>query len=316
MKVLILGAGAVGLTLAAKLSSVCDVHAVCRRRHADRIKGEGFKMTGIWGELTCRFSCSETAPEEDYDYIFITSKSTATLSICEQFSDIIMGREVISMQNGLGNEEIIAGYTDKVIGGTIITGFEWAGDAQVHVSVETGPMNLGRFPSGLDDSIFRLAELVRSAGIQVSATDNIMSSVWSKVLYNSALNPLGAVMGVPYGKLEDPHAWNIIENIVKEAFMITRAEGVVLPWKNAEEYLAFLHDFQLPNTAEHHSSMYQDISAGRKTEIDFLNGAIVRRAEKLHLEAPYNNFISEQICFMEALQAEKLKNTDMADREQ
>ncbi|MBP1908830.1 ketopantoate reductase family protein [Methanolobus bombayensis] len=307
MKVLILGAGAVGLTLAAKLSSVCDVHAVCRRRHADKINSDGFKMTGIWGEANCKFSCSDDAPEDDYDYIFITSKSTSTESICEQFADIIKDREVISMQNGLGNEEIIAKYTDKVIGGTIITGFEWAGDAQIHVSVETGPMNLGRFPSGLDDSVIEIVELVKSAGIQVSGSENIMSSVWSKVLYNSALNPLGAVMGVPYGKLENSHAWSIIENIVQEAFMVTEAEGVVLPWKTAEEYLAFLHDFQLPNTAEHHSSMYQDITSGRKTEIDFLNGAIVSRAKKLGIDAPYNTFISEQIRFMEALQAEKLK---------
>jgi 2-dehydropantoate 2-reductase len=307
MKVLILGAGAVGLTLAAKLSSVCDVHAVCRQRHADRINSDGFKMTGIWGDATCKFSCSEDAPKDDYDYIFITSKSTATESICKQFTDVIKDREVISMQNGIGNEEIIAGHTDKVIGGTIITGFEWAGDAQIHVSVETGPMNLGRFPSGLDDSVLRLVELVKSSGIQVNGTENIMSSVWSKVLYNSALNPFGAVMGVPYGKLENSHAWSIIENIVQEAFKVTEAEGVVLPWKTAEEYLAFLHDFQLPNTAEHHSSMYQDISSGRKTEIDFLNGAIVLRAKKLGIDAPYNTFISEQIRFMESLPAEKQK---------
>ncbi|WMW22401.1 ketopantoate reductase family protein [Methanolobus mangrovi] len=305
MKVLILGAGAVGLSLAAKLSSVCDVHAVCRQRHADRIKDAGFKMTGLWGESTCKFSCSEEVPEDNYDYIFITSKSTATEAICEQFSNIIKGREVVSMQNGLGNEEIIARYTDKVIGGTIITGFEWVGDAEIHVSVETGPMNLGRFPSGIDDSVLQLVELIKSAGIQVTGTENIMSSVWSKVLYNSALNPLGAVMGVPYGKLENKHAWNIIINVVKEAFMVTEAEGVILPWKSADEYLNYLHDFQLPNTAEHHSSMLQDISSGRKTEIDFLNGAIVIRAKEFGIDTPYNTFISEQIRFMEALQAEK-----------
>jgi 2-dehydropantoate 2-reductase len=309
MKVLILGAGAVGLSLAAKLSSVCDVHAVCRQRHADRIKDAGFKMTGLWGKSTCTFSCSEDVPEEDYNYIFITSKSTATESICEQFSDVIKGREVISMQNGIGNEEIIARYTDKVIGGTIITGFEWAGDAQIHVSVETGPMNLGRFPSGIDDNVLQLVELIKSAGLQVTGTENIMSSVWSKVLYNSALNPLGAVMGVPYGKEKNEHAWSIIKNIVKEACMVTKAEGVPLPWKTADEYLKFLHDFQLPNTAEHHSSMLQDISAGRKTEIEFLNGAIVTRAKKLGIDTPYNTFISEQIRFMEALQAEKQEHS-------
>ncbi len=303
MKILILGAGAVGLTLAAKLSSVCYVHAVCRQRHADKIKAEGFKMTGLWGEATTSFSCSETAPQDDYDYIILSSKSTATEAVCKQFAEVIKGREVVSMQNGLGNEEIIAQYTDKVIGGTIITGFEWAGDAQIHVSVETGPMNLGRFPFGMDENVMRLVELVKSAGIQVKGSENIMSSVWSKVLYNSALNPLGAVMGVPYGKLADMHAWNIIEHIVEEAFMVAEAEGVVLPWKNAEEYLVFLSDFQLPNTAGHHSSMYQDITSGRKTEIDFINGAIAARAAKLGIDAPYNTFIAEQIRFMEQLQS-------------
>lgn len=302
MKILILGAGAVGLSLAAKLSAVCDVHAVCRQRHADKIQNEGFKMTGLWGESTSVFSCSEAVHDGEYDYVIISSKSTATASLCEQFRDIIKGREVVSMQNGLGNEEIIAKYTDKVIGGTIITGFEWAGDAQIHVSVETGPMNLGRFPSGLDESVLRLVALVESAGIQVKGSDNIMSSVWAKVLYNSALNPLGAIMGVPYGKLADSHAWSIIEKIVKEDFLVAQTEGVVLPWKTAEEYLVFLRDFQLPNTAEHHSSMYQDITSGRKTEIDFINGAIASRAKRLGVGAPYNTCISEQIRFMEVLQ--------------
>lgn len=293
-----------GLSLAAKLSSVCDVHAVCRQRHVAKIQRDGFKMTGIWGEETFSFSCSEAAPPDDYDYIFLSSKSTATEAICRQFAEVIRGREVVSMQNGLGNEEIIANYTDKVIGGTIITGFEWAGDAQIHVSVETGPMNLGRFPSGLDEGVLRLVDLVKSAGIQVKGSEQIMSSVWAKVLYNSALNPLGAVMGVPYGKLGDQHAWNIIEHIVDEDFMVADAEGVILPWKSAEEYLAFLRDFQLPNTAGHHSSMYQDITSGRKTEIDFINGAIAARAKQLGVAAPYNTCISEQIRFMEQLQQE------------
>jgi 2-dehydropantoate 2-reductase len=304
MNVLILGAGAVGLSLAAKLSSVCNVHAVCREKHAERIRSDGFQMTGIWGDSTYVFSCSEQVPKDiEFDYIFIASKSTATRSICEQFKDVITGREVISMQNGLGNEEIISEYTDKVIGGTIITGFEWMGDAQINVSVESGPMNLGRFPSGLDGSVIKLAELVNEAGISVQTTENIKTSIWSKVLYNSALNPLGAVMGVPYGKLNNFHAWDIICNIVEEAFLILDAENVPLPWNGAKEYLKYLHDVQIPNTANHHSSMLQDISSGRKTEIDFLNAAIVKKAKELGVKTPYNSFISEQIRFMEDLRA-------------
>jgi len=302
MDILILGAGAVGLSLAARLSKVADVHAVCRQKHADIIKTKGFKMTGIWGEETSFFSCGEDIPEDrKFDYIFISSKSTATRSICEQFADLITGREVISLQNGIGNEEIIAEYTDCVIGGTIITGFEWNGDASVHVSVESGPMQLGRFPSGMDDSIQKLADTLKQAGVPVSTTDNIKGALWSKVLYNCALNPLGAIMGVPYGKLENPHAWSIIERLMHEAFMITAAEKIQLPWANATEYLKYLKEYQLPNTRAHHSSMLQDLAARKRTEIEFLNGAVVQRAKAYSIDVPYNTFITAQIHFMEDL---------------
>jgi 2-dehydropantoate 2-reductase len=302
MDILILGAGAVGLSLAARLSKVADVHAVCRQKHADIIKTKGFKMTGIWGEETSFFSCGEDIPEDrKFDYIFISSKSTATRHICEQFADLIKDREVISLQNGIGNEEIIAEYTDRVIGGTIITGFEWTGDASVHVSVESGPMQLGRFPSGMDDSIQKLADTLKQAGVPVSTTDNIKGALWSKVLYNCALNPLGAIMGVPYGKLENPHAWSIIERLMHEAFMITAAEKIQLPWVNATEYLKYLKEYQLPNTRAHHSSMLQDLAARKRTEIEFLNGAVVQRAKAYSIDVPYNTFITAQIHFMEDL---------------
>ncbi|HQP72332.1 MAG TPA: 2-dehydropantoate 2-reductase N-terminal domain-containing protein, partial [Methanoculleus sp.] len=175
MKVVLLGAGAVGLTIAAKLSRVADVHAVARRRHADAVQQRGFRMTGIWGEGTYKFSCSEDIPPgwQDADYCIITSKSTETEAICRQFADTISGREVVSLQNGIGNEEIIARFTDRVIGAMIITGFEWQGDAAVHVSVEAAPMKLGRFPSGTDPAVERLAALMREAGIRAEATANI-----------------------------------------------------------------------------------------------------------------------------------------------
>lgn len=302
MDILILGAGAVGLSLAARLSKVYDVHAVCRQKHADMIRTEGFRMTGIWGEETSFFSCGKDIPKNrNFNYIFISSKSTATRSICEQFADVIKGKEVISLQNGIGNEEIIAEYTDHVIGGTIITGFEWIGDAGVHVSVESGPMQLGRFPSGMDDSVQKLADVLQQAGVPVSTTDNIKGALWSKVLYNCALNPLGAIMGVPYGKLENPHAWSIIEGMIHEAFRVTAAEKVRLPWDDAIEYMKYLREYQLPNTRAHHSSMLQDLTARKRTEIEFLNGAIVQRAKQHSIDVPYNTFITAQIHFMEDL---------------
>jgi 2-dehydropantoate 2-reductase len=302
MKILVLGAGAVGLSVAAKLSSVCDVHAVTRKQTADAIHAKRFRLTGIWGTGTFRFSVSESIPKDAcYDYIIITAKSRDTEAICRQYAAAIRATETVSLQNGIGNEEIISWYTDTVIGGMIITGFEWQGDAGVHVSVEAGPAKLGRFPAGLDAPVKRLVDCMKQAGISTEGSAEIRSDLWAKTLYNCALNPLGAVMGVPYGKLSQPAAWRIINQIVREGFSVIHAEGVRLPWATADEYLTYLRDVQLPATALHHSSMLQDITRGRPTEIDFLNGAIVAKGTAHGIPTPVNACIVDLVKFRESL---------------
>ncbi|MET0013025.1 MAG: ketopantoate reductase family protein [Sedimenticola sp.] len=298
MKLLILGAGAVGLSLAARLSPYCEVHAVCRKRHADKIAADGFSMRGIWGEGSFDFSASPEVPAgQHYDYCLITSKSLQTRELCEQYRELLNGTECISLQNGIGNEEIIAEYTDRVIGGTIITGFEWRDDARVEVTVEAGPIRFGRFPRGMDSGVERLITLFEQAGLNVEGSDSIRSNLWAKTLYNCALNPLGAIMDVPYGKLADEHSWKIIEELIAEAFRICSAEGVELPWHSADAYLEYLKDVQLPATAGHHSSMLQDIRAGRETEIDFINGAVVRLGVMHGIPTPVNRTLVRQIRF-------------------
>lgn len=302
MKILVLGAGAVGLSVAAKLSGVCDVHAVTRKRTADAINAGGFNLTGIWGAGTFRFSVSDGIPKDArYDYIIITAKSRDTEAICQQYAAALCNTETVSLQNGIGNEEIISRFTNKVIGGMIITGFEWQGDAGVHVSVEAGPAKLGRFPAGLDTPVENLVDCMTRAGIRVGGSAEIRTDLWGKTLYNCALNPLGALLGVPYGKLAQPAAWSIIDQIVCEGFSVIHAEGVHLPWETADEYLAYLRDVQLPATALHHSSMLQDITRGRPTEIDFLNGAIVAKGAVHGIPVPVNACIVNLVKFRESL---------------
>jgi len=302
MKILVLGAGAVGLSVAAKLSRVSEVHAVARKKTADAINAGGFRLTGIWGEDTYRFSVSDTVPADArYDYAIVTSKSRDTDAICREFAATLKDTETVSLQNGIGNEEIIGEYSDRVIGGMIITGFEWVGDAAVHVSVDGGPAKLGRFPAGLDEPVKRLVALMHEAGIRVEGSPAIRSDLWGKTLYNCALNPLGAIMGVPYGKLAHPAAWKIVESIVREGYQVVEAEGVALPCKTVGEYLRYLHDTQLPATAGHHSSMLQDLGRGRPTEIDFLNGAIVAKGALHGIPTPVNASIVNLVKFRESL---------------
>lgn len=295
-----MGAGAVGLSVAARLSLVCDVYAVSRKRHAEAIRSRGFLMTGIWGEGTYHFPCGESLPEDSgFDYVILTAKSQDTRAVCTQFAAAVAGTEVVSLQNGIGNEEVIAEYTSRVIGGTIITGFEWQGDGEVRVSVEAGPIRLGRFPSGTDSAVSALVEIFRAAGMNAEESRDIRVDLWGKTLYNSALNPLGAIMGVPYGDLAHPAAWHIIEQVVHEAFAVAAADGVRPAWETPDEYLAYLRDVQLPATALHHSSMLQDLERGRPTEIASMNGAIVAKGRRHGIPTPVNATLSDLIAFRE-----------------
>jgi 2-dehydropantoate 2-reductase len=207
------------------------------------------------------------------------------------------GAEFVSLQNGIGNEEILSEFSERVIGGTIITGFEWRGPAQVHVTVEAGPIRLGRFPSGLDLAVERLVELFQQAGLNVQASASIRTDLWAKTLYNCALNPLGAILDVPYGRLADEHSWSIIQRVSEEAFAVCRAEGIAQHWRSAADYLSYLRTVQLPATADHHASMLQDIQQGRETEIDFLNGAVVGLGQKHDIATPTNRTLVELIRF-------------------
>lgn len=302
MRIAVLGAGAVGLSIAARLSRVADVVAVTRERYVAAIREEGFRMTGRWGDGVFDLAVATSlGPDEEFDYVFITAKSVDTAAVCRDFAPVLARAEAVSLQNGIGNEEIIAEYADRVIGGMIITGFEWRSASAVHVSVEGGSMKLGRFPGGMDSAVEALVDLVRKAGIPVEGTASIRTEIWGKTMYNCALNPLGALMNVPYGRLAEPHAWAIIEAIVAEVYAVARAEGVALAWPDPASYLAFLASTQLPSTAGHHSSMLQDLSRGRRTEIDFLNGAIAAIGARHGVSAPVNACVADLVRFREAL---------------
>jgi len=258
-------------------------------------------MRGIWGDDNFRFSASAKPPVNDtFDFCLITCKSHQTRQLCEEYRSLLADTDVVSLQNGIGNEEIIAEYSNHVIGGTIITGFEWRGDADVLVTVEAGPIRLGRFPEGMDEGVQRLIALFQQAGLNVDESNSIRANLWAKTLYNCALNPLGAILDVCYGELAKKHTWSVIERIVEEAWTVCIAEGIDLPWPTAEEYLNYLRSEQLPATASHNSSMLQDIRNGKKTEIDFINGAVVGLGTKHGIDTPVNQTLVELIGFKSA----------------
>ena len=296
VRILILGAGAVGLPLAVKLSRVADVVAVTREPYASIISSQGLLISGAWGTETGRFKCvSELTDDKNFDYILITSKSQDTESICQQYQGLIGTGEVVSFQNGIGNEETILKYSDRVIGGVVMTGFVRVGDREVRVTANAGAMQIGRFPDGFDAGVQVLADLMTCAGIPVETAEHIKGKLWSKNLINCSLNPLSAITGVTYGKLKEPDSWHIIDQIAREIFAVVKSEGISLPWGDPDAYLGYLYGALIPVMAGHSSSMLQDILHGHKTEIDYLNGAVVTAGKRLGISTPYNACISDII---------------------
>jgi len=303
-RILVLGAGAVGLPLAAKLSRVADVVAVTRERSARAISSQGLMISGAWGDESDHFTCvSDLAGNEDFDYILITSKSQDTAGICRHYKDLIGSADVVSFQNGIGNEETISEYSERVIGGVVLTGFVREGDREIRITANAGPMQIGRFPEGCDAGVRGLADVMTRAGIPVETTDRIKGKLWSKNLINCSLNPLSAITGVTYGKLKEPSSWQIIDHLVREIYAVVQADGIRLQWPDPDTFLGYLHGALIPVMASHTSSMLQDILHGHPTEIDFLNGAVVTSGKRLGIATPYNAVISDLIRFRESLAA-------------
>jgi len=131
------------------------------------------------------------------------------------------------------------------------------------------------------------------AGIPTGATDNILGQLWAKVAYNAALNPLGALLSVPYGILSGiPQTRHLMDEVIREAYAVARAAGVGMPIPSADEYIDHFYGELVPPTAAHRSSMLQDIEAGRKTEIAALNGALARIGAERAVACPVNRALT------------------------
>lgn len=301
--ILILGAGAVGLSLAGKLRGVARVYAACRPVHAGAIRERGLVMEGVWGDGTVDAIACVAGPEEippGIDFVIVTAKGTDTRAICEEYAGVIRGRPVASLQNGIGNEEVIACYTDTVIGGTVTTNFSVLGPGHVRVLSESAPMHLGIW-SGNDAGILdRLIGVIRSAGIPVEADTDIRSGKWTKALLNIAVNPICALLRAPVRVAADGNVRETVIGLINETFAVADAEGVKLLWATADDYLAHLFSVQVPDFAEVYPSMYYDLRQGRRTEIDLLNGYIARLGERHGIETPHNRCIAGLVRYAEA----------------
>ena len=148
--------------------------------------------------------------------------------------------------------------------------------------------------------LFGTAVYVSVSVTLTNQVDDILTHIWGKVLYNCALNPLGAILGVPYGALGDnPQTRELMRLIIEEIYRVADAKGIALGFAEASGYFDFFLNNLVPATANHWPSMWQDLQAGRRTEIEALNGAICRYGEATGVPTPYSDVVSRLVRFLE-----------------
>ena len=305
--ILVAGAGAVGSVFGAALQRAgWAVTLLGRPAHLAAIERQGLHVEGLFGTFAVpglRLADAPSGLGGPYQAVLLTVKSYDTARMARAVAPYLADDGVvISLQNGLGNVEEAAQAVGphRVAGGRVIFGAMLTDPGRVRVTVYAEPVMVGspdpgRYPS-LDASARRWAAAFAAAGIPSEYTDEIVAFLWSKVLYNAPLNPLGAVLGLTYGELaEDPELRRVMDAIIDEAYGVARARGVGLRWASAASFRREFYERLVPATAGHRSSMLQDIERGRPTEVDAINGRVCAYGRDVAVPTPLNAAVTRLV---------------------
>jgi 2-dehydropantoate 2-reductase len=220
-----------------------------------------------------------------------TEKAVSDALVLEKEDTIFL-----TLQNGLGNEEAICKRVDrkKVMLGVTNHGATLLGPGQIR-HAGWGKTSIGELDHGLTDRATRIAQMLCEAGIETEISSNIHDLIWAKLFVNIGMNALTALTGFKNGQLLDhPETLRLMEMLVSEAMEVARKKGIRIEGNPIEKVRAVAEA-----TRENRSSMGQDFDYRRRTEIDAINGAVVREAEHLGISVPYNQMITDLIKVIE-----------------
>ncbi|MET0875762.1 MAG: 2-dehydropantoate 2-reductase [Tardiphaga sp.] len=293
MQVAVVGAGAVGCYYGGLLLRAGhDVTFIGRQPHVDAINAHGLLLDtkNFKGHLPAKAATDATALASP-DLVLVCVKSADT----EQAGQSLAGHlrpetSVLSLQNGVDNAQRLRAVTaHAVIPVVVYVGSEMAGPG--HVRHHGG----GDLAIGASAASEALAQTLEAAGVHTTIADDIKVTLWSKLVINCAFNALSAVADISYGPmLEVEGTKDVVTRAVQEAITVARACGVGMP----EDLLAQILTIpdKMPNQK---SSTAQDLARGKRSEIDFLNGYVVRKGAELGIPTPTNHALQVMVKLAE-----------------
>jgi 2-dehydropantoate 2-reductase len=300
-RVAIVGCGAIGSLFAAHLAQAgrCEVWAYdLDRAHVDAINANGLRLTGVSDVLGRLRATTDPAEIPPCDFGVVATKALHTESAIAATAHAFADGAVCTVQNGVGNEEAIAPHVPRVIRGTTFPAGRLIEPGVVHQDTG-GDTTLGPFepkPARMDE-VETLAELMDQSGMSTKALPDARGAQWRKVIFNAATNPLGALTGLTHGQACDvPALRELMRSLVAEGRAVCDAQGIVL---DADPDALIDHAREVAYM--HKASMLQDVESGRRTEVDWLNGGIVRFGREHGVPTPGHETITALIHGLEAV---------------
>lgn len=311
MQFLIYGAGALGQALGCMLAADGNrVDLLMRGRYIRPIEESGLLVTGIFGDYRVPpghlglYADIDLVDGGSYDYILLTTKTYSTGEAVKQIGSMSgCNCPVVSMQNGCGNIEQVEKVLgpERSLGARVITGFEIERPGVVKITVSADAINIGASRVGeITISAQRLAQAIAGAGLPCRAVEDIHKDLYAKLLYNCALNPLGAILGVHYGALADSEDIRVImDKVIEETFAVVHSLGASLSWRDAGSYKEYFYHTLVPATRHHRASMLQDLENGKPTEIEALVGYVARKGLEQKVATPVCDMLASLVRFQE-----------------
>ena len=290
MRICIVGCGAVGSLFAAHLarSGQHEVWAYdVSRAHVDAINRAGLRLSGA-ADFTAKLRATADAAQlPPCDYGIVATKAIHTHTAIAQTAHAFGPKSaVVSVQNGVGNEEIIAEHVRHVIRGTTFpaghiiepghVGFDIKGDTWM------GPFEPAATPMA---KVEELAAVITASGMNTLALPDARGAQWTKLIFNAAANPVGALTGLHHGAATRfAPTGELFNALIAEGEAVANALGITL---HGDPRALVQKGANAPG--KHKASMLQDVLAGRQTEVDFMSGAIVKAGAQRGIPTPLNH---------------------------
>ena len=295
MKICILGAGALGSSLGGVLTEAgLEVYLIDPwAEHVNAMNRQGLKIREGSSERIVKVRAATGCQGIGAaDLILVLVKSYHTKEAIKNAGPIVGDQTVVlSFQNGLGNEETLAEVVGKkhVIGGRTFAGGVLLGPGHVIAGRKGKQTYIGELDGRTTERVIQIAKQFNQAGLETIISSNIIGIMWDKLLVNVATGALSGITRLPYGGLyKVKEVMDCAVEAVSEGIAVAKAMGVELTITDPKEIWLKAAENLSP---EFKASMLQDIEKGSRTEIDFINGSVVRLGEKHGIPTPVNRIL-------------------------